>query len=131
VVSFPALPLGAGRRYRYALTTLVPHHHFGYAPPEAFAWRLDVDAACGDDLGHRIARDLPLELIDARAPRLELRPRAPAEDALCPYCRDHIAAPELRACPRCAAPHHAECFDLHGGCTIPACGGAPERRGAP
>lgn len=45
----------------------------------------------------------------------------PASSEVCPFCRDGIEASERYPCPTCQAPHHAECFQLYGRCTIPGC----------
>lgn len=45
---------------------------------------------------------------------------------VCPYCRapmeDEAA---LIACPGCSTPHHAECWEENGGCTVFGCAEAP------
>ncbi len=45
---------------------------------------------------------------------------------VCPYCRapmeDEAA---LTVCPGCATPHHAECWEENGGCTVFGCAEAP------
>lgn len=47
--------------------------------------------------------------------------------AVCPYCRGAIEADEARVvlCPGCGAPHHADCFEENGGCTVFGCSAAP------
>lgn len=48
-------------------------------------------------------------------------------DALCPYCRaplDNDTA-SLTICPSCGTPHHADCFEENGGCTVFGCTAAP------
>jgi TM2 domain-containing membrane protein YozV len=47
--------------------------------------------------------------------------------AVCPYCRSPIepgAADEL-ICPGCGTPHHSDCFQENGGCTVFGCSSAP------
>jgi hypothetical protein len=44
----------------------------------------------------------------------------------CPFCHDDVATTEASPCPRCAAPHHAECLRAHGKCA--ACGASAERK---
>jgi hypothetical protein len=47
--------------------------------------------------------------------------------AVCPYCRSPIepgAADEL-LCPGCGTPHHSDCFQENGGCTVFGCSSAP------
>jgi len=43
----------------------------------------------------------------------------------CPYCRDEIKAGAQYACPACQTPHHRECWDQNGGCTVWGCAQAP------
>lgn len=45
---------------------------------------------------------------------------------VCPYCRTPIDA-EIEAldCPSCGTPHHQECWDENGGCTVFGCASAP------
>jgi TM2 domain-containing membrane protein YozV len=47
--------------------------------------------------------------------------------AACPYCRAAIEQddPQLVVCPGCGTPHHADCFEENGGCTIFGCTAAP------
>jgi hypothetical protein len=42
----------------------------------------------------------------------------------CPFCKDGIPESERRACDACGTPHHGECLQLHGGCSIPGCDGS-------
>lgn len=45
---------------------------------------------------------------------------------LCPYCQNRIAAgSSVTVCPGCKTPHHAECWQDNGGCTIFGCRFAP------
>lgn len=47
-------------------------------------------------------------------------------DAVCPYCRTPIESEaEVKTCPSCATPHHAECWEENGGCTVFGCPEAP------
>jgi len=47
--------------------------------------------------------------------------------AVCPYCRAEIEPDEAQVvvCPGCGTPHHADCFEENGGCTIFGCSAAP------
>lgn len=47
----------------------------------------------------------------------------------CPFCHDDVVErAEAVRCARCAAPHHRECWDEHGGaCSVHACGGREAR----
>ncbi len=47
----------------------------------------------------------------------------------CPFCHDEVVErAEAVRCARCAAPHHRECWDEHGGaCSVHACGGREAR----
>jgi hypothetical protein len=47
--------------------------------------------------------------------------------ALCPYCRSSIEESDVNRidCPGCGTPHHRDCFDENGGCTIFGCSSAP------
>lgn len=46
---------------------------------------------------------------------------------VCPYCRAPVEAPEdeVVECPGCGTPHHADCFQENGGCTVFGCTAAP------
>ena len=44
--------------------------------------------------------------------------------SVCPYCRSPFDGPPFE-CPGCGAPHHAECFEENGGCTVFGCTAAP------
>jgi len=45
---------------------------------------------------------------------------------LCPYCRSEIAAGESAAyCNACGTPHHQDCYQENGGCTVFGCRLAP------
>jgi hypothetical protein len=46
---------------------------------------------------------------------------------VCPYCRGPIdaAIEEPKVCPGCGTPHHADCFEENGGCTVFGCSAAP------
>jgi TM2 domain-containing membrane protein YozV len=45
---------------------------------------------------------------------------------ICPYCRGEFAeGEEAFPCPTCATPHHSDCFDENGGCTVFGCSSAP------
>lgn len=45
----------------------------------------------------------------------------------CPYCRTSFEQPELVKiyCPGCGMPHHEDCFEENGGCTVFGCSKAP------
>ncbi len=47
--------------------------------------------------------------------------------AVCPYCRGTIdaAVEEPKVCPGCGTPHHTDCFEENGGCTVFGCSAAP------
>ena len=42
----------------------------------------------------------------------------------CPYCRSELDEQALE-CPGCGTPHHPECFEENGGCTVFGCSAAP------
>ena len=44
---------------------------------------------------------------------------------VCPYCRTELADGEQVDCPECKTPHHLDCFEENGGCTIFGCSAAP------
>jgi TM2 domain-containing membrane protein YozV len=48
-------------------------------------------------------------------------------DPVCPYCRAPLDEPaaSLTVCPVCGTPHHADCFEENGGCTVFGCSAAP------
>lgn len=41
----------------------------------------------------------------------------------CQVCGTSLPAAEVVSCPRCATPHHRDCWDYLGGCAVFACGG--------
>jgi TM2 domain-containing membrane protein YozV len=46
--------------------------------------------------------------------------------AVCPYCRGPIEAEsEQRVCDGCGTPHHGDCYEENGGCTVFGCSSAP------
>lgn len=47
--------------------------------------------------------------------------------AVCPYCRAAIEPGEAHSalCPGCGTPHHTDCFNENGGCTVFGCSAAP------
>lgn len=49
------------------------------------------------------------------------------DPATCPYCRTSFDQPELVRiyCPGCGMPHHEDCFQENGGCTVFGCSHAP------
>jgi TM2 domain-containing membrane protein YozV len=46
---------------------------------------------------------------------------------VCPYCTTEIeeADPNRTICPTCTAPHHGDCWEENGGCTVFGCASAP------
>ena len=42
---------------------------------------------------------------------------------ICPYCRELID--EAYSCPTCSTPHHSDCWNENGGCTVFGCPSAP------
>lgn len=58
------------------------------------------------------------EPVPALAPGAELRVRL-----RCTYCHGDLEAPRTVYCADCLAPVHAGCFDDHGRCPAPGCGG--------
>src|SRR5215471_18238494 len=50
-----------------------------------------------------------------------------SEPAVCPYCRmpfDDQAPPKIY-CTACGVPHHEDCYQENGGCTVFGCSRAP------
>lgn len=48
----------------------------------------------------------------------------PTTSRCCPFCRaDLLPGEQTRACARCGARHHLECYGLHGRCAIFGCDG--------
>lgn len=46
--------------------------------------------------------------------------------AVCPYCRTAFSAPEEELlCEGCGTPHHKDCYQENGGCTVFGCRCAP------
>jgi TM2 domain/Prokaryotic RING finger family 1 len=47
--------------------------------------------------------------------------------AVCPYCRGPIEAEteQQKVCDGCGTPHHADCYQENGGCTVFGCSAAP------
>jgi TM2 domain-containing membrane protein YozV len=47
--------------------------------------------------------------------------------AVCPYCRGPIEAEveQSKVCEGCGTPHHADCYEENGGCTVFGCSSAP------
>lgn len=43
----------------------------------------------------------------------------------CPYCRDEIKGGTQYSCPSCHTPHHRECWEQNGGCTVWGCAQGP------
>lgn len=46
-----------------------------------------------------------------------------ASKEICPYCRTQAESP--KRCQSCGTPHHHECWNQNGGCTVYGCSGAP------
>lgn len=108
-------------------------------------WRLMChDAPAASALAHEVA-ELQKQRLDAHKrdmrARREARRRAEglgvhvssvaSGPARCTYCHDDFAEGEERTgCDRCGAPHHGECFEIHGGCAVLACAGRARRRRA-
>ncbi len=108
-------------------------------------WRLLChDARAASTLAHEVAeqqkRRFEAHKLDMKA-RIEARRRAAglgvhvsgvASGPLrCTYCHDDFAEDEEHiGCDRCGAPHHGECFEIHGGCAVMACAGRARRRRA-
>jgi|ERR1700723_612239 TM2 domain-containing membrane protein YozV len=47
--------------------------------------------------------------------------------AVCPYCRGPIEADaeQQKVCEGCGTPHHVDCYEENGGCTVFGCSAAP------
>jgi GYF domain 2/Prokaryotic RING finger family 1 len=45
--------------------------------------------------------------------------------AACPYCGDQLADASPRYCADCGTPHHQDCWQENGGCTVFGCTSAP------
>jgi len=45
--------------------------------------------------------------------------------AVCPYCRTPIEEGQASVCEGCGTPHHPECLEENGGCTLFGCKFAP------
>ena len=47
--------------------------------------------------------------------------------AVCPYCRGPIEAgtEQQKVCEGCGTPHHVDCYEENGGCTVFGCSAAP------
>ncbi len=55
---------------------------------------------------------------------------AEAIGKVCPYCRFPIKAGEpVQICPSCGEPHHRDCWQENGGCTIYGCRSSPAMAG--
>lgn len=57
----------------------------------------------------------------ARVGPVQVTARAAPEARRCPYCHDGLEDDDVTPCPGCAAPHHAECLEIHGGCSAFGC----------
>jgi len=44
---------------------------------------------------------------------------------ICPYCRTEVGERERKDCAGCGTPHHPDCFEENGGCTVFGCSNAP------
>jgi len=49
------------------------------------------------------------------------------EEPVCPYCGEALDDRPARTCRHCKTPHHQECWQTNGGCTILGCRSAPRR----
>ncbi len=52
---------------------------------------------------------------------VQVTARPAPEARRCPYCHDGLDEDDVTPCPGCAAPHHAECLEIHGGCSAYGC----------
>lgn len=75
----------------------------------------------------RLARLLPRVPAAPPSPQVTAAPRERAAATTCPYCRGDLLEADAAACDACGTPHHALCFEEHGGCTVTGCGGARTR----
>jgi hypothetical protein len=58
------------------------------------------------------------------------RTPADAVGKVCPYCRFPIKAGEpVQICPSCGEPHHLDCWQENGGCTVYGCRASPAMAG--
>jgi hypothetical protein len=80
--------------------------------------RRAVEAHKADMLAQRRARESK-EALGVRVSGI-----AASGPARCIYCHGDIQdGDEVVQCERCATPHHDECYEVHGGCAVHACGG--------
>lgn len=61
-------------------------------------------------------------------PELQLEPGAAADVVVCPYCAAELGDAPRVACERCHTPHHADCWEAFGRCTVYACTGEVGRK---
>jgi hypothetical protein len=61
-------------------------------------------------------------------PTLQLEEGVAAEEVACPYCAAPLGEAPRVACETCQTPHHADCWQAFGRCTVYACTGELARR---
>lgn len=55
-------------------------------------------------------------------PAIEIPVNPIISDSRCAYCKEEMATEsEITHCLQCGTPHHRECFDLNGGCSVFGC----------
>lgn len=93
---------------------------------------LAAEAATFDRLEAKLQAALapgaPGAVAKAGAPATEAAPAPEAAPVVtvrrrCPYCHDAVDAAALVVCGSCATPHHGQCFEQNGGCSLLGCGG--------
>lgn len=51
---------------------------------------------------------------------------SPEIGGACPYCREEVTPGDVATvCPTCGTPHHTDCWNENGGCTVFGCSQAP------
>lgn len=76
-------------------------------------------------VGAEVRRALEAAARRARGDAVLSRESSPGATR-CPYCHGGLAGRERTLeCPACNSPHHAGCFDEHGGCAVLGCRQAP------
>jgi hypothetical protein len=72
---------------------------------------------------------LHARIVGRHAPEIQiLRAEENATRGNCPVCANPLEG-EARQCPKCATPHHADCWEYFGGCAIYGCGSKGDPRG--
>lgn len=97
-------------------------------PPAPSAVVLDDDY----DLADYPAAPSSAPVLDITLEDTPVAPAGPAEAVgeTCPYCRFPIKAGEpALLCPSCGVPHHRECWQENGGCTVYGCRSSPAMAG--